>query len=302
MQHFSFIKNLTPKLFRKGKHHEPPDFLTNNSSSKTLDEKDCAKKTQREEHRLSISTCTIPIRKAIKHEPEHSLASNSSTKTLTEKVPVPKNKSRKSSFSTSEHVSTMRKCEQCDSSYPKSRFHCCEVYGDSTCHECIPAHFCLTLNRFGPSLLTESGQSIITDKHCILFGSSRKDIEPIHSALEKLCNNERGFASEHGLQGMEIEYVSGKTRMPGTAATRRGRTPAQFLRSRLQTAMNERKATPLPPISPLPALLKEIDAFMLIDDEVRQANCSDSELGSWDSSDWSEEGGFFNEDWVFPGN
>ena len=63
--------------------------------------------------------------------------------------------------------------------------------------------------------------------------------------------------------------------------------------------MIARKSTPLPSLSPLPALLQEIDAFMLLDDEVCQADCSDSDCGSSASSNYSKEEGFEVEVWGF---
>jgi hypothetical protein len=183
MQHYSFIKDLTPKLFRKEKKQESMDFVTNDSSSKTL-------------HVMEESAHKKHLRK------------------------------------TSEGAALSRKCKRCDQAFPDINFHCCEVYGYSECPAFVPAHFCLTLNKQAPSVsdFTETHQLIMTillsrypslkgsnlscrsdesHKHCILLGFHSMEAELIHGALAKLKVDERGFAKEYGLKGMEIEYVSG---------------------------------------------------------------------------------------------
>jgi hypothetical protein len=178
MQTISFIKNLTPKLFRKAA--KPTDFL-GNDSSKTLHERDFA--PQKGMGQPNVST------------------------------------------------QIARMCERCEKEFPKSTFHCCEIYGGSRCPECIPSHFCLTLNNQYSSVSAGTNKLIttlllsrdpvfsaspllrfhfdVTAKQFVLIGFSSLDVEKIRQALVKLRDYQWGFAADYGLSGMKVEYVSG---------------------------------------------------------------------------------------------
>jgi hypothetical protein len=189
MQHFSFINNLTPQRFRKER--------INNLTPKLF-------------------------RKERKNED----VNDSSSKTLIEYDTEPKIPFKEScmSLSVGELWRDVMMCKRCDKVYPKSIFHCCEIYGNTTCPDCIPAHFCLAFSlqdeasahdelftellfsRFGSLLRCHSDAS---NNHCILVGFRKQDVELIQSELVKIRDDDRGFAAQYGLRGMEIEYVPG---------------------------------------------------------------------------------------------
>jgi hypothetical protein len=125
-------------------------------------------------------------------------------------------------------------CAGCGMLYPKSSLHGCAVYGyAASCPNCIPSHFCISinstpqkpLNNLIPDLLRLSLPGLprldVTSLSCdcdssrkeyVLTGFKKAKIDSIREALEFLRDvvGRLAYVYSHiGLQGMKIAYFEG---------------------------------------------------------------------------------------------